>query len=448
MKIVSAYFDDGAFLIVTTGARFEYAAGELKIYQGLGGDLNRRLVATLTIEDVGRFEKVEANDDHVLLWSENLNIGIYGDSTCILAPKVKLGISFIGNFKPDYEGRYKGELLLIDDLGGMEIYPQRYEAGYELKRIELGKKDWVAEYLLNANERVMIAAFPGRAFDWEKSFNSQIRIMQTVLGRGPYNPDGQTLPDYVFREWSRYIDIVIIWHHIYEGAHWTAPYVIDNEPELRRVMKICKEVGIKVGVYTSLFYHYRKYKDIESYYEQIKALHDEYGIDGVYIDGLRFDVKKEQSDDKITNWEMIRRLRQLFGASGVIIFHDTHAGTPVSTVPNIDTYCDATLAAEGYYFKSFDEPYMKYQLRKYGISNTIAIIAPGKNLVGFDKKWLVDEMLKINGRWFWWGEGVRTGRPPPNFWKTKPGPEFQYYMTQLEKLEKSYRDRKKTLHRK
>jgi hypothetical protein len=80
MKIVSVYFDDGAFLIVTTRARFEYAAGELKIYQGLGSDVDRRLVATMTIRDVNEFEKVESNDDHALFWSEKVNIGIYGDS--------------------------------------------------------------------------------------------------------------------------------------------------------------------------------------------------------------------------------------------------------------------------------------------------------------------------------------------------------------------------------
>jgi hypothetical protein len=119
MRIEEGYAQNGAFLVVTTGARYEYVPGELKIYQGLGNDIGRRLVATLTIRDVNEFEKVESNYDHVLLWSENLNIGIYGDSTCILASKKNLDISFKGNFKPDYEGRHKGELLLIDGLGGL-----------------------------------------------------------------------------------------------------------------------------------------------------------------------------------------------------------------------------------------------------------------------------------------------------------------------------------------
>ena len=62
MKIVSAYFDDGAFLIVTTGARFEYVKGELKIFQGLD-KTNRRLLSTMTFDNEPNFTKVKANDD-------------------------------------------------------------------------------------------------------------------------------------------------------------------------------------------------------------------------------------------------------------------------------------------------------------------------------------------------------------------------------------------------
>ena len=80
MKIEKTYFAEGSFLVVATGARFEYVPGELKIYQGLGNDIDRRLVATLAIEEAAKFEKVDSTDDNVLFWSENLNIGIYGDS--------------------------------------------------------------------------------------------------------------------------------------------------------------------------------------------------------------------------------------------------------------------------------------------------------------------------------------------------------------------------------
>ena len=39
MKIEKTYFAEGSFLVVTTGARFEYVKGELKMYQGLRNDI-------------------------------------------------------------------------------------------------------------------------------------------------------------------------------------------------------------------------------------------------------------------------------------------------------------------------------------------------------------------------------------------------------------------------
>lgn len=79
MKIESSYLADGAFLIETTGARFEYVKGQLKIYQGLDAK-NRRLLSTITFDNEPNFVKAKVNNDHILFWSENVNLGIYGDS--------------------------------------------------------------------------------------------------------------------------------------------------------------------------------------------------------------------------------------------------------------------------------------------------------------------------------------------------------------------------------
>ena len=49
MKIKSVYESEGAFLIETTGARYEYAAGELKIFQGPHKD-RRRLLSTIMFD--------------------------------------------------------------------------------------------------------------------------------------------------------------------------------------------------------------------------------------------------------------------------------------------------------------------------------------------------------------------------------------------------------------
>lgn len=458
MKVERVFQADGAFLVTTTGARFQYAGGELRVYQGLGSDVGRRLIATITIGDVNEFEKVESNDDHALFWSEKLNIGIYGDSTCIFAPKENLSIRFKGNFKPDYEGRHKGELLLIDEFGGLEIYPQRYEAGYKLKRVELGKKDWVVEYLLNANQRVMIAAFPGKHFDWEKSFRTRIIVTHGSMGLGSGNPYGEMPPDDVIKQWSSNFDILVLFYKgLYKRPNLSrkalrshGPYVVENKPEFRRLMNTAHENGMKVVTYCALFSHYRKFRDFERFYQGVKSLHDEFSIDGVYVDGLTFDYLLSRDDNKIANWEMVRRLRDLFGPDGVIIFHGTHSPprhpvNPVATAPNIDSYCTATLYGEGVPFDSVDDLYVKYQVRKYGISNTISIWrADGPHPSSITYKEIIDAVIKMNGR----REAHAGLYGPPRIktwtWGSGLGKTYSYYVRELEKLEREYKRRKAT----
>ena len=430
MKIEKTYFAEGSFLVVTTGARFEYVPGELKIYQGLRNDIDRRLVATLTIEEAAKFEKVDSTDDHVLFWSENLNIGIYGCSTCIIAPKVKLNIKCKGNFKPDYEGRYKGELLLIDDKGGMEIYPQRYEAGYEVKKIELGKKDWIAEYQLNANERVMIATFPGKEFDWDMSFKSNVIINSAGFDKSKSPFQAGILPsDSLLTQWSNFFNLVVLFYNsVYKNRQPGGPYNVANETEYKRVIQAAHSKGMKVATYTSFFYHFRKFKTIEPFFEQIKILRDKYGIDGVYIDGLLFDQDPYKIDNKIANWEMVRRLSQLFGSDGVIVFHGTHLGGATATVPNIDSYCTITYTGEGVKFKDANDPYVKYQVRKYGISNTIGSWITYSTPDVLTERQLIDAHINMNGRKLY---------SEYDFTQKKEA-DFKYYLKQIAILKKNH----------
>jgi len=430
MKIEGVYESGVAFLIETTGARYEYVTGKLTVYQGLD-ETNRRLLSTIFFESEPNFVKVEANEDHVLFWSQDVNLGFYGDSTCIISPKTRQQLKCKGNFKPDYEGRYKGELLLIDDLGGMEIYPQRHETDYRINKIELGKSNWIADYQLNAGERVMVAAFPGKPFDWDKSFESHVVI--TTGGFGEKHPYrfGQMPEDSVIEKWSKFLDIIAVQHNgLWSSGKPSGPYVVHNKPEFRRLIATAHRYGMKVIAYCSLYYHYRIHKDFKSFYQQIKTVFDEYGIDGVYIDGLLVDAEGHYLDNKITNWEMTRRLRKLFGADGAIVYHGTSLGTPVATVPNIDSYCDATLNCETVYFKSTDDPYIKYQVRKYGISNTIGLWIRNKKPDDITKVEIIDAMLEMNCReWF---NGYQ-------FWKkTKPDPIYKYYLKKLEQLKQSH----------
>jgi hypothetical protein len=452
MRVNSVYSTDGAFLVETTGARFEYTSGVLKIYQGL---TERRLLASMAILSPARFEKAEATDDHVLFRSDDLNIGIYGDSTCIITPGADLTLAFNGSFKPDYEGRYNGELLLIDALGGMEIYPQRYETGYSVENIELGRRDWAVRYQVKAGNRVMIAAFPGKEFDWEASFKCNILFTYGSRGMGTGNAYGEMPPDDRVRKWAdEGFNILAI---SYEGVYAdiprvpypfpVGPYVVVNEPEFQRVVNAAHAAKMRFSVYASYYSHFTRWRDTEKYFNEVKALRDKFGIDGVYLDGMLSDCETNvKVENKIANWEMIRRLRQLFGPSGSIIYHGTSLGSKVAAVPNIDSYCTATLNGEGVTVTGPNDPYVRYQVRKYGISNTVAIWYYDKRPASFTYTDLVDAVLAMNGRMLAYG-GVAVLAPPKDnkyVWYGGAHPEYRDYLKKLSTFRKAHSPRSKT----
>jgi hypothetical protein len=434
--------------IETTGARFEYVSGDLRIYQGLAEP--RRLVATLTLTGAPAFELCEGNDDHRLLWSEDVNLGIYGDSTMILSPKAELRLRCRGAFRPEYEGRRDGELLLIDARGGLELYPQRHEAGYTVNEISLGKSDWVADYTLRPAQRMMIAAFPGRPFDWEKSFHTESIIVYGSMGKGVGNPYGEMPPDSVIRAMARNFNILIAFHHgLYEDGSPEPPWTIVNEPEFQRLVTTARTAGLRVAPYTSYFSWVRRRGNHEGYFDFVKTLIERFGVGGIYIDGMLFDYSESPLDDKIANWEMIRRLRQLLGPDRAIVFHGTHLATPpnptpTAVMPNVDTYCDATFFGEGVPFTGVDDPYVRFQVRKYGISNTVACWmyygtkgAPNGNLTW---RQCVDAVVRMNGRDLCFSS-VSVHEPPPNnryIWGDGAGGRHDYYLQKLLPLRQAY----------
>jgi parallel beta-helix repeat protein len=130
-KIERVYAQDGAFLIVTTGARYEYVPGELKMYQGLGN--NKRLLSTIIFDENTPLEKVADNNDRVLFWSDKFNIGIYSDSTCIIGAKQSCNITFKSNFEPTF-CKISNEISVLSDiLGGLCISPQLNGNGFSVR---------------------------------------------------------------------------------------------------------------------------------------------------------------------------------------------------------------------------------------------------------------------------------------------------------------------------
>ena len=197
--------------------------------------------------------------------------------------------------------------------------------------------------------------------------------------------------------------------------------------------------GMKVAVYCSLLTYTHRNRGTAGFYEQINELKNKFDVDGLYIDGLTFDVRNSKIDNKIGNWEMIRRFRRLFGTEGVIVYHGTSLGSPVATVPNIDSYCDATLNGEGVAFRSVNDPYVQYQVKKYGISNTVAFWKQGPHPDFITKKNITEAIIRMNGRM---RRHLDAGLPKPlqmqYIWPVRLGTEYRYYLDLLEENKRLY----------
>jgi hypothetical protein len=103
-----------------------------------------------------------------------------------------------------------------------------------------------------------------------------------------------------------------------------------------------------------------------------------------------------------------------------------------------------TLNGEGVPVESLKDPYVQYQIRKYGISNSIALweMVPYPKHIGY--KNALDALLKMNGRERW---GFFPAKPTPKdnmyIWPTQMPSNLQYYFDKMKILEQEYIDSKR-----
>ena len=431
MEIKNVNNVEDGYSVVTTGAVFQIQKNRVQIFQRIA---KSRKLALLQWSKSTNFKIIDRCSDHVVVQGDGLMVTIYGDSTCILHTASADTLRIQGEFLPEYIGRFGGELLLIDHYGGVQICSDRNRNNYPINAQCQANMPWQASYHLEKSERLMVAAFPERSFDWEKSFASNIIFTQAAQGRSY----GKMPPKRLMRRWAENFQIMVIWHNgLYipsnSGVTYAGPYDIADPIAFKEGIETAHCMGLKMIVYTSFYYFDEKHGNIDTYIEQIQKLKDNYGIDGVYIDGLLTEIDGHVHDQVFINWEIVRRLRKIFGQDGVIVYHGTAFGHAVATMPQVDTYCDATLNGENIPYKSFTDPYIRFQVKKYGISNTVALWKPGPGPYQDGDPMIVDAVLSMNGRIRYWSGVVgnqTTGKQAPT-WIGDINQSYRYYLSRL-----------------
>jgi hypothetical protein len=302
----------------------------------------------------------------------------------------------------------EGHLTALDDYGGMAVNPDiplgsgriaRSLAGgmWELAREPLGVMDfrgvlgnttflshvkpgWQIKWLVSPGERLAISIFPPRPYPWRESFESTFTLTH------------RSTPLEAYSKLAQYANVVLLWNFTERrwGMGWRREYVAYDPDEFRRHVEAAKRAGMKPISYMSPWFYYSR--DPVEFTDQVRKLRDEYGLEGVYYDGLRL-------EGWVISYELMRLTREIF-PNGTILVHHTDPPPlmdPALVLPAVATYADITYTGEEVIGHGKEWPYPKYVCSQYRLSNCVGVMKHDgwTGLETIEKELL---MLRYNGR--------------------------------------------------
>ena len=407
MKVKTVTEDKSEITVVTTGAKYVFdksgKQGRISCHQQLN---QKRLLATIEFNCPLSTLSVEYHDDATCLLHQEverggfLRVQINSDSLLDLYCSSALDLVFSGNFLSDYSAQKDGHILLIDESGGIGIYPYRGLKSVELSN--LADEGWQINYTLEPWGRFLVSVFPPRPFNYARSLEERIAHHGSI---GPWVPPPYP-PDEMIAEASKYTNILVlhemIWQgkrtragqpvttldELYEDVSWCCfDYVPVNEEELTRVIKKGHSVGMKVIPYMSPMFSMAKGKD---FLDRVENALEEYGFDGVYFDGISMDI--------LYSYELIRAARARLG-DRLLYLHCTSDPLDSRNVycPFINTYADFVLRAE--HDADSDDKYLRYAISGFNTSNTVNYICYYPYSLDFIRE-LIDKALAVKARFY------------------------------------------------
>jgi len=403
MKIDKAVEDKNKIIVKTTGAVFVFdkPTKTISVEQRIP---KARKTANLKFIDSVGWDTLSIRDkDTGAVWLKTsdgkFNLRINCDSLLMFSSKEKTTLRVEILFKPinflSLEGRYR----LLDNYGGIGLYPldlSIWKAGYELRlepTTSLGKV-WidgrgVITYNLEPDEIFWVSSAPPKPYDWSKRPSDKRNIAWHNWGYSSRAPSDEEI-----KEWSRFADILLL--HT-EGTMWKGGwqrggvpfwYEPADEKEYKRTIDTAHKQGMKVVVYAAPIYFAKgllpdatgigkysleKYGSRENlsdfsgrnfslYYEEVKHLKDTYGIDGVYLDEL-------YPNNTVRAYIAVRKIRELFGDSGVMVEHNDGNIYNVSLPPSLTSWYDFQNTGESMERYWNNEDYLRYCVSTYNIAN-------------------------------------------------------------------------------
>lgn len=434
MKVSDVKENGDLITISTNGSEhvFDKANDTITISQKIG--LERELAVLTLNKPLENLELKSRTDNEAILTTgaDGVSFGVQMDGMLIMSTQ---GSDLEVNVESQMGGFWNrlrdGNLICMDDVGGFSVNPAiplgtgrlaRYTAGdgVDFERplgdttfISSANPGWSVKWTISSGERLGVSPFPSREYDWEGSFDSLYANVYTTNQSNVYS---------TYRN-NEKVKSVVLWDFTERswGMSYSATHTVKDEEFFKEHINAAKSWDIEPTEYMSMYFYDRT---LEEYLSEVKRHRDEYGITGVYTDGL-------PPLDWLKAYEGVRKLREIF-PDGTLIAHTTgqnaNGGPPLATpelyIPNIDSYMTYTLRGESVPGDTIDWKYPRFITTAYGASNTFGIMKSDgwfNNGESFDGDTKNSIYLLYNGRTRH-GSGSRAD-----------------YFAKLEKLEKNWK---------
>ena len=355
MAVLSVVEDENDIIVVTTGARYVFSKlhSTIRMEQRLG--MKRHLATWTSSLSLAGLTVLERDDQKCILGNANVTFGVQMDSLLGMVPHNELEMTLENALGGDFN-RYNeisGDILSEDDFGGFTVNPYIPRGTGRLPRVQvlspstlafttLDRTDvdatgaespgWRMKWTMSPGERLFASVFPVRPYDWEESFDFQWFLTSFDKDMDWYAPG----------TFFGFINHWLLWdfNECPGGMSSGTQYVARDEEVLSDHIDEIHAQGDKAFSYFSAWFY--RDRDAAQWLAEVQRWRDNYGIDGIYSDGL-------PQDDWIVAYEQVRGLRERF-PSGPIVIHDSLLQSNMASAefrPFLHAYASATYMAEG-----------------------------------------------------------------------------------------------------
>jgi len=233
-----------------------------------------------------------------------------------------------------YDEAKSGRRVVLDERGGFGVYPTRAGGGPETFALRAGDELWLAVFpsrrpsAVRATQQI---AHEGRP----RPFPRAAYPSRDVIDDAARHCHVFALHAYFWESGPRRFDLRAGRYALRRRPWTTARHVPSHPGHFARVKDDVRRAGMKLVVYLS-----PKHSTAPDLFDEMRRVLDEYGVDGLYLDGLGGDFR--------ANDAVVRRARAILGPERILYLNasDEPFGTPRVFCPFTDAQADFVLRGD------------------------------------------------------------------------------------------------------